>query len=1438
MDQTLSAYLPQDRRRALAEGTRLPDRTVGAALFADISGFVSLTEAVAHALGPRRGAEELSRQIDRVYDALMAVVDQCGGSVVGFAGDAITCWFDAGEWQDGNATDAEGRTRIVPPDAPPHPRDSTTKVSVVAAEPERAGYRGADDMREAVRRAVWCGLVMQEAMAEFANLALAGGNSVTLALKVAVAAGPARRFLAGDPTIQVLDVLAGGTIERMALVGNAAGRGEVVLDPATARLVDEDLALGWRTVEATGDRVAVVTGRADSGRRRAPPPLRSSAPLPHPLSPDDLRPWLLPAVYERLQAGHGEFLTELRSIVALFLHFPRPDFDQDETASSRLDRYLRWVQGVLARYEGTLLQLTIGDKGSYLNVAFGAPIAHEDDPHRGVAAALELVAPPAEVALLPGPSAIQLGLSQGVVRAGAYGAVTRRTYGALGEEVNLAARLMERAEPGHIIVSQKVADATRDRYDFRALGSISLKGVHDPVPVFELLGKRAEPRTAVRLPRGPERSQTQLIGREAERAAVMARLRSLLEGEPAGPVIIEGEAGIGKSRLVAEFLTQAREMGLHTLVGAGDAIERSTPYHVWRPIFSQFFDLEAQAGDTAARRSQLLARLDPDVAQLAPLLQAVLTLDLPDNELTAQMTGQLRADNTAALLSRLFQQAAATTPLLLVFEDAHWMDATSWELLQRVRRDVDALLPLIVTRPLSDPLPDPYRQIASARETLSLRLAPLSPEGIGALVRQRLGVRALPEPILSLILEKADGHPFFSEELAYALRDTGLMLLEESDGERRAVMAPGVDLGALAVPNSVQGIIISRIDHLKASHQLPLKVAGVIGRLFTLAILRDVHPVESDRPYLPAYLLDLERLDLIVLDRPEPELAYLFRHAITQEVAYSMLLFAQRRDLHASVARWYEQHHADDLSPYYALLAHHWRQAEARAKTVEYLEKAGRQALERGTYREARDFFAALLDPETAGEAEADPARHRRRLYWTSGLAQAYRGLGQLVESRRFAEEAVGGLDRPVPTGRLPIALALLGQLAQQAVHRCVPARVTQRTLPESRRAGSLEASRLYSELSAVYYVGNETAANLYAAVRRLNLAERVSPTGDLVEAYGVMAFACMAVRLYRLAEYYYSRALAADRTVREPLALALALTISSLGRLGIGQWPKIRADAGQAVDIYARFGDWQSWGGAVATLASAERYAGDLARSSQLCDELFRVAQRNGNSLHQLWGLGGKAEIAIQQGRLREALEWMDRLSALLVNNAEQIAELSHHSNRARIALMDGDFRRAQEFADRAAGMIARSPVPSAAHAYSGYFGLARVYLALWEAMQAGAAAGLPTPHLRAAAEKACKSLRTYTFLFPIGAPGLQLCSGLRHWLAGKPAPARVAWRRSLSAAQRLGMPYEEGLAWYELGRHAEGATRQEALSQAIEIFTHLGATYELGQAEAAAAE
>ncbi len=881
-----------DRRQALAHGKSLPDRVQGAALFADIRGFTPLTEALARELGPQRGSEEITRHLNLVYDAVIAEVHRYGGSVIGFSGDAITCWFD----QDNGL------------------------------------------------RAAACALAMQETMAGFAQVVTPSGQAVTLTLKTSLACGPARRFLVGDPERWLIEVLAGRILDRLAEADHHTEGGEVVLDPVTASVLAQDVEIAyWREDELQGRAYAVVKDLRQPPREAMWPSLADDA-----IHGAIARPWLQPAVYERLRSGLGEFLAELRPAVSLFMSFTGIDYDHDPEAERKLDQFIRQVQAIVARYEGSLIQLTIGDKGSYLYAAFGAPVAHEDDALRAASTALALrdLAQRTDYIV-----ETKLGIAQGRMRTGAYGGRAMRTYGVLGNATNLAARLMQAAAPNQILASDAVFQIIGDALVWESLPAIRVKGRSEPVAIHNLMSARPQ-RTLGSLFEALD--ATPLVGRREELALLAEKMDQVVarRGQVVG---ITGEAGMGKSRLVAEAARLADERGWLRYGCECSSYGANTSYHAWHAIWWHFFELDSSGSlpmQVEALQRQL-EMIDPALTPRLPLLGAVLNLPIPDNDLTVSFDAKLRKASLEALLMDCLRARSQQAPILLISENCQWLDPLSYDLLDVVARaivNLPVLLLLAYREPQLEYLKAP--RISALDHYAGCELAPLTPDEAEALIKHELGrgedVRIAPG-LLEQITERAGGNPFFIDELLTYLQAEGINPEDP------------FALARLDLPASLQSLILTRLDQLADSSRITCKVASVIGRSFEADTVSGYYPQLGDRQVVHDYLRSLERADLTICEATEPELIYAFRQILTQEVSYESLPFAMRSLLHEQLAQYIERRFADELDQRLDQLAYHYGASDNEAKKREYLLKAARRAQRVYANTAAIDYYQRVL---------------------------------------------------------------------------------------------------------------------------------------------------------------------------------------------------------------------------------------------------------------------------------------------------------------------------------------------------------------------------------------------------------------------------------------------------------------------------------------------
>ena len=1187
-----STYIPIDRRQALAASVELNERAHGAVLFADISGFTGLTDDLVRAYGPQRGVEEMTHHLNRVYDRLVAAVHEHGGIVIGFSGDGMTCWFDA----------------------------------------DRMGGAGGSRERRAraTRAALACAHRLQREMAAFAAIP-AGDTEARLAIKSALAAGPVRRLLVGDPAIQLIDVIAGAPLERVSQLEREARSGETVLDEEARALVRE---IG--KIEEIGDWEIQEIGKTEEISAT-----QSSI--------SNLQSFLLPQIYARLEAGGGRFVAELWPAAALFLRFDGLDFDRDEQAGAKLDEFVRWVQQTLARYEGALIQLTTGDKGSYLYAAFGAPVAHSDDPARAVTAALHLIAPPAALGYRP---RVQIGIARGRMRVGPYGSRSRQTYGVQGRAVNFAAQLMMHAQPGQIIADTRVAASVRDQCRVQALVPITPKGGRDPQLVFAVTGgDDAAPSLHGALYISPP------VGRDPELAQMDAALEEALAGR-GGILRVEGEAGIGKSHLVGAFIGRAMDRVL-VAPAACQSTTQETPYYAARQIARRLFGLDrltfADETEEIEHVARMLTQLNPALLVRMPLLGELLDLPIPENETTGGFDPRLRQAALYSLAVEIIQAVARLQPVLLVGEDVHWMDEASQGLMLALARVAEQtrILMLVTHRPPRVGATGFIDSLAATPNQRHIRLAELTEAGSAALIESRLGGPISPLA-LALVHAQAQGNPFFTEELVDALREAGHLALQDEtwrltdplvaqlhaancllrDGSEWR-LAPDASLTSvnLGAPDSIHGIVLARLDRLPEPAKLTLKVASVLGRVFRLDVLRRAHPERPTPAELRAQISLLQTRDFARAQTPEPVETLLFKHNITQEVAYQTLLETQRRELHGAAGQALESLAPDEVDQ----LALHFFSADldaprVKAKALRYLDAAGQRAKRDYANETALSYFDRALSLE-------------KRWQWLKDRVDVLHVLGRRREEEITLQRLNVHPDAPKveidylwgayyeAASEYKQALAALAEareLSELQGDRCREARCLTRQGMIAWRRGDYDGAE--SSYGA--------ALDLLAACAATDDGQREElPLAEADVRYGLGLVHRQQGR-YGEAVEQLTASLELSRTANS--RQQEALTLDALGGVEFlrRRYPQALDHYDKSLTIRRAIGDRAGEGSSLLNIAQVHRTRGDHGAARAMLEEALAIQQALGNRWWEeiIWNELGIVSMLI--GRLDEAEE------------------------------------------------------------------------------------------------------------------------------------------------------------------------------------------------------
>ncbi|MBE0681997.1 MAG: AAA family ATPase [Anaerolineales bacterium] len=1369
---TLDFFIPEDRRQALLKGETLPAHSHGAVLFADLSGFTKITSDLSIHLGPKRGAEELNRQLDPIYTELIGAVHNYGGSVVDITGDGLTCWFN-----------------------------------------EDSGERAAS-----------CAAVMQGIMEQFKVIKIPSISSFTLGIKITISVGAVQRFLVGDPAIQLLEALAGRELLRVVRAQELIHSGEIaVYEEVFGRIKDKVENVSWRQVEG-GERIAVFENLSELAAPRPWPAAQN-------LEIEVAKKWVFRPIYERIAEGELEFLTEFRLAVPMFLKFSGIDYDQDESAEKKLDQFVQCVQGVVSRHEGYLCNLTIGDKGSNLYIIFGAPLAHEDSIDRALAAALRIKA---EVQGLGFIDEIQIGLTHGQVWAGAHGGGKARTYSAMGAEVNLAARLMSYAGPGQILVSPHVAEQGSN-YEFTQLSPIEFKGIEKPMTPSLLMGKTKSHTI--------NDSKTAILGREREQKFLSRALSNLSStAGSAGTVVIEGDAGIGKSRLLSDFSEHIRQSGYKVLAGQADPVETTTQYFAFKSILDGLFEITELDDQKTIQNKVLMAIQDDEfLASRAPLLSSVLPLHWPDNELTSQMMGEARATSTREVLLRILQNSRLkninpAASLVLLFDDAHWLDAATWSLLGYINRELTSILLVLATRPItkdevSAQIVDEFHRILSAPNTHHIQLANLNANDTTELVSQKLGVKHVPAPVLEFIHARAQGNPFFSEEIAYALRDSGIIGIQ---GDSAVTNHTAGELAEIDFPETVQGVVTRRVDRLPAPHQLTLKVASVIGRIFILNILANVHPARVAKSTLAEYLQTLTRQGITDLESPDPEIAYFFKHVIIQEVVYNLLTFSQRKQLHCAIANWYETNHAGDLTPHYSRLAHHWLKGEKNDKAIHYLEKAAEQSLKLYSNEDVVRFLEIAIELDKRETTDNAPAKVFQRARWERMLGIAFLRLGKLKESESRLSLSLKLLGRPLPKTAAGAILFLIKELGEQALRRISPKSLA-RKYSADRLKVEEELARI--EIEHIFYYAQNTTMLAWSMLRRLNLAEKTQMPELMMEGYGNLQMISGLAGLdgvYQVYKKLGQDILSKNNNIPGRIFLMLREGVVRFTRC---EWEQADENLEGGLRLAEQIGDIRSYIELVASHATSLHLQGRFEKSLERWQEQYQKVSRSDSPQGQAWALYGQGHNLLMLGKTREAIQLIeDSINTPMKNADDKILNTSRFGALSLAYLRSGQNEPALEnvFAHQRHAP-AKPGLASTMHEYSPVFD---AIIGLWKIIQTGQS------QLENAQIKKLEQI-FHKIPFMVKALGqlrinkakCLLYSGIYNNLTGGKGKAETDFVKCIELAGKHRQPYELGRAYYELGLLLGAREGRDYLSQAAEIFEGVKTPYELEQVRAALA-
>jgi class 3 adenylate cyclase/tetratricopeptide (TPR) repeat protein len=1092
-------------------------------------------------------------------------------------------------------------------------------------------------------------------------------------------------------------------------------------------------------------------------------------------------------------------------------------FDPEEWAGI-IQPALGYLTGPVRRHGGTVAEV----RGDGILAFFGAPVAHEDDPQRSVIAGLEI---------LEGIGVfheriqrergldfeVRVGIHTGLVVVGEVGTGEQVEYTAIGDAVNLAARMEQTARPGTVQISEQTYRFVEQHFECLALGEIKVKGKRQPLRTYRVIGLKKE----IGPLRGLERQglHSPLVGRETEFTALRGCLDRLIQGQ-GGIVGIFGEAGIGKSRLVSELRQIIPPSQFSWLEGHTLSYGQSIPYWPFQEILRRYLDITNHSGEHQARDKLVhkLTALFPDNSdEILPYLATLLALPVWGDyvERVQYLDGEALGKQVFLAARRFFERLANVQPVVLVFEDLHWMDEASAVLLEH-------LLPLVEQAPLlviGLSRPDPQVPAVHLEEVIAkeysahytiIQLSPLSPGDSVQLVHNLVEIVHFQGRLREMIVGKAEGNPFFLEEILRALIDLGAIQRDPAAGYWQAT--PQIE--KLTIPDSIQGVIQARLDRLEEEVKEVLRVAAVIGRSFLYRVLK---AVDEAGGRLDEYLVELQKIELIQEKQQLPELEYVFKHALAQESVYKGILLRTRRELHAKVGQAVESLFADRLEEFYGLLAHHYAKAEAWEQAQAYLMKAADQAGRMAADAEALAHYQQAKAAYALAFGERWDPVERAALERKMGEALFRRG--EHAESFGYFRQALAYLGHPLPKVGWLSRVALLWEFSLHLARRLIPG-----LFPVNEPGPAAEEEfHIYQTMGLAAVTDPELF--LLLAFRALNFCERNSlPFGIAIASAGLGIIIVEFLNLPRLAEYYIQRAVRLAEQLQRPDASGLAY--AGQMELAIARFELDTALelGGKAASSFREAGNLLWWTVPMYVAASIPLWQGDFSLALAYGQELVKTGQDS--AIRLAYGAGMAALGLAEQhiGRLSEAIGHLEE--AIEIAEAAPIVFLRGFAGNelGECYLRQGKWQDALEVLEANRRFIAEHNLRRGLEVNTElYIGLAGTYLL---------AAEKADPMERAAwlnkARRACRAALKWGRAFRPGKPEALRLQGRYLWLKENTVQAQRWWQKSLVEAEALGMLYEQGLTHLEIGQRLD---QHASLEKAEEIFDRVGAELDLAR-------
>ena len=1231
----LASYLPVTFVRQILDEGNLPSAGVpqgvdAATLFADVSGFTAMSEELATD-GPR-GAEELTRVLEVTFTAMVDVIHDLGGSISHYYGDAMSVYFP-------------------------------------------------DDDGVAAQRALACAQEIQQLMSASLGRAVtnrpANKNPIfELTVKLGLGYGRCQSLIVGDPYDSMEFVLTGAGVDDATNAEKEAISGQII----ASRTILEKAGLS-----ANADFVLF-----DQAIERPP-----TKPL---LNWDDytdtavialiplIQPFIHDALIHRFTSAGVAGLAEHRPATSIFLQVDFAGDDDDTSAietlhmGQQLQDYYTWVVSVINRFSNDnarLNRVLTGDKGNQLHIIFGAPVA-PDAPEQAARCALALIAEQPDFV-----ASQRLGLTVGKVFAGLVGCAQRQEYTLQGAIVNLAARLMQHSETGMLLMDPATVARVGSKFETIPLPPRKLKGFQEPVILHQVVSEVESTQIETYLTNWVDT----IVNREDEQQLLLSIFAKAQNGR-GGVAALSGPTGVGKSHLLAIGVRSWLEQGGVGWMGVCYQHLSETPYAPWRDVWHEMFGLTPSM-DVAEQVTAVLEKtkqLAPTYTDDAGLWREALGLPIPQTDLIAEMAPEARQARLFALVRACLRAVAQKRPLLIVFEDLQWADQATLSLL-------DDLASFIEEEPICivmthHPVENFKLEMFDNPAFSSIQLGDLTSNYARELLTQLVGTAELPLAVEQhLGMRGRDGsdspvNPLFLGEAVNVMVESGVLTVDEQ------VKVDEILLSQLQVPDTIHGLLLERLDRLSPSGRDLLQVASVIGRQFELEPLRAISNKTAE-PLVHDLLSELSSAEMTRLVTADPDWIYLFRHAMTHEVAYESMPYIRRQNLHALVANWLVDYYKANLKPYYALIAYHYGRAADHENGLKYALLAA---------DEAKAVFANQEAVELYTLAEGHLSHFNLDDHWETAVhlylsrAESLRFLGDFSTAITDSEQAVQLAEDNQNLEKMAQSINLLAELKCRQADFDETIQLTSKLITSNKTdISQTELARAY-QWSGMAYASKGEYEN---ALEYLFNAEELCLDGQnnerLARILETIAFVYFSQKHLDRALEAMERSIALSRNVSIPANVASALSNVSLIQVQLGKPKDALASIEDAINIIqdrsknflARL---------IGNRAEILAYLGNYELADSSYDEAIKLLLKMDDHLALIEVYISKAfdyHLPLLENEL--ASYWLDKAKSLIELRPDAYLEkqVRLQLSYAKVALNRGDYRYALSLLEQAQSQI-----------------------------------------------------------------------------------------------------------------------------------------------------